>query len=174
MPDMKKLMVLLCALTLITLSPARAQESYTAYCGATPLFSLSYDDATYSLDTDSYLGTSGGGHTWLGMFYSSTYTIDCAADRYSDLALSDDSGSALSQLSAYLTSALSRDGGEMAETCRCGGMSFVIFSLGDGQSYYAAAPVQGYAVSFEIYNMRGGADEGALSTLKGFLKGISN
>lgn len=170
---MKKLMVLLCALMLVSLSPAKAQESYTAYCGAAKLFTLSYDSAAYSLDTNSYLGTSGGGHTWLGMFYSSSYTIDCAADKYGDLSLSDDSGSAASQLTAYLSSALAGEQAALVETCRCGGIPFAIFSLGGGQSYYAAAAIGGYAVSFEIYNMRGGVDEGALRALKAFLNGIS-
>jgi len=167
---MKKLMVLLCALTLITVSGARAQTDYTASCGGSRLLTVQYDENALQLDTESYLSSSRGSHTWLGMFYDGTYTIELSADRYSDLPADSDAN----QLSAYLCSALSQYQCAPLELYSAG-LPFVIFSLNGpmGQSYYAAALSNGYVVHFEIYNMRGGADGGALTALKALLNGVS-
>lgn len=167
---MKKMLVILCALTLITVSPAQAQTDFTAYCGATPVLSVTYDEGSLRLDTDSYLGSSRGGHQWLGMFYNSAYTVELAADQYRDLP----ADSSPEQLSAYLCAAMQGDGASPVEIYRGGSLSFAVISLSrpSGSSYYAAALSKGYVVYFEIYNLRGGVDASALSTLKALLNGV--
>lgn len=163
---MKKLLILLCLMALLA-PAALAENSYTARCGGTSVLSVRYDGGAFSLDTDSYLSSSRGNHTWLGMFYNGSYTIELAADRYDDLPA--DCG--VEQLSAYLCGLTQ---GTALETYSAG-LPFVILSLNgpSGQSYYAAAMSQGYVVHFEIYNFRGGADAGALGVLKQLLNGVS-
>ena len=165
---MKKLLVLICAMTLLTVSSACAQTDYTARCGGTPVLTVRYDEGSLRLDTDSYLGSSGGGHYWLGMFYNGTYTVELAADTYADLP----ADSSPEQLSAYLCAAMQGDNARAVEIYR-GGKTFAILALNrpTGSSYYAAALSQGYVVYFEIYNLRGGVDGSALSVLKGLLDG---
>ena len=52
---------------------------------------------------------------------------------------------------------------------------FLILSISApmGTVYYAAAPLGGYVVHFELYNMRGGVDASMLQVLKTLLNGIS-
>ena len=81
---MKKIVALLCILTLLCLSSALAEASFTASAGGARLLTVSYDEAAFRMDTDSYLSSSRGGHTWLAMFYNGGATIELAADRYDD------------------------------------------------------------------------------------------
>lgn len=164
---MKKLLSLFCMMTLLALPAALAEGSYTARCGGTAVLTVRYDDSAFSLDRDSYLSSSRGGHTWLGMFYNGSYTVELAADRYTDLPA--DCGT--DQLSAYLCGLL---GGSVVETYSAG-LPFVILSASGpfGPTYYAAAMNQGYAVHFEIYSYQGGAGPDALNVLKSLLNGVS-
>lgn len=166
---MKKLLVSLLALMLIPIA-AHAQTDFSAVCGGTPVLSVRYDESTLRLDTESYLGSSRGNHTWLGMFYSDAYTIELSADRYDDLPADSD----LNQLSLYLCSAMSGYQAQAVETYG-GALPFVILSLNGpmGPSYYAAALTHGYVVHFEIYNLRGGVDASCLNALKTLLSGVS-
>ena len=54
---MKKSVALLCILSLLLLSCALAEGSYTARVGGVPLLNVRYDESAFRLDTDSY-GTS--------------------------------------------------------------------------------------------------------------------
>jgi len=168
---MKKLLVLLCALTLMTVSPASAQTDYTACCGATPVLTVHYDGGQFHLDTESYLGSSRGGHTWLGLFYNDSCSIDLSADRYADLP----AGCSLEQMSDYLCQAMRPDQCAVLETWREGSVPFVIFSLNgpSGSSYLAATLSQGYVVHFEIFCPRGGVNADTLNTLKGLLRSVT-
>lgn len=163
----KQLMVLLCALTLLTVTPASAQTNYAAACGATTVLNVAYDENAFELDTESYLASSRGSHTWLGIFYNGSYTVELAADRCGDLPADSD----LNQLADYLCGALAQEQCQKIDTYG----AFAIFSLSGptGNSYYAATLSHGYVVHFEIYNMRGGVDASALSTLKKLLNGVS-
>ncbi|MBQ9300118.1 MAG: hypothetical protein IJ214_06360 [Clostridia bacterium] len=168
---MKKLLVLLCALTLAAVSAAHAQADFTALCGGQPIFTLQYDEKAFSLDTESYLGSSVGGHTWLGMLFDGSATVEFSADVYADLPADCDT----SRLADYLSGLLAGEQCAFLEQYTSPGqVPFVIFSLNGaaGQSYYAALLVQGYAVHFEIYNLRGGVGPEALATLKSLLDGV--
>lgn len=158
---MKKCAALLCILSILLLSPALAETSFTAQAGGVPLLTVRYDENAFRLDTDSYLSSSRGGHLWLAMFYNGSATVELAADRYDDLPAGGDLGSYLS----------AKWNGTAVEYYN-GFVPFVILSLSGptGQSYCAAAAVQGYVVHFEIFSY-GGAD--GLGTLKQLLSGVS-
>ena len=66
---MKKGLLLLCALALLVLSCAHAETEFVIPCGGQPALTLRYDENVYTLDRESYLSSSFGAHTWLGMFY---------------------------------------------------------------------------------------------------------
>lgn len=163
---MKKLLLVLCALIFLAFSCAQAQGNHTMYAGGAPLVSIAYDDSKYDLDTYSYLASSNGDHIWLGMFYGSSYTIDCAADKYGALSMSE--------LETRLSAELARDNAQLLETFNAGACSFLLYELcgSSGHSYYAATTVGSYAVHFEIYSMRG-IDISAMDALKAFLRGVS-
>lgn len=158
---MKKCVALLCILALFFLSSAVAESSYTAQVGGVPLLSVRYDESAFRLDTDSYLSSSRGNHTWLAMFYNGSATIELAADRYDDVSAAGD-------LASYLCA---KWNGSLVETT-AGPIPFVILSLSGptGQSYCAAALIQGYVVHFEIFSY--GGTEG-LTTLRQLLSGVS-
>ena len=168
---MKKLLVLLCLLTMITGSAAHAQADFTALCGGKPVLTLQYDENAFSLDTESYLSSSYGGHTWLGMLFNGSVTVELSADLYDGLA----ADCTLDQLADYLGAKLADEQCAYLERYTSpGNISFIIFSLNGaaGQSYYAALMAQGCAVHFEIYNLRGGVGPEALKTLKALLDGV--
>ena len=168
---MKKLLVLLCALMLLPVFAAHAQTEFTGVCGGVPVMTLQYDESAFSLDTGSYLSSSYGGHTWLGMLYNGGDTVEISADLYPGLA----AGSSLQQLADYLSTALAGEQcAYLGQYTAPSGAAFVLFSLNGsvGQSYYAALMSQGYVLHFEIYNLRGGAAPGALDTLKSLLNGV--
>ena len=158
---MKKSVALLCILSLLLLSCALAEGSYTARVGGVPLLNVRYDEGAFQLDTDSYLSSSRGNHTWLAMFYNGSASIELAADRYDDVGAADDLGK-------YLCA---KWNGTLVETTG-GSLPFVILSLNGptGQSYCAAALIQGYVVHFEIFSY--GGTEG-LNTLKQLLAGVN-
>ncbi|MBQ9196115.1 MAG: hypothetical protein IJ157_02640 [Clostridia bacterium] len=167
---MKKLLVLICALALAAL-PALAETAYTAQCGGKPLLTLRYDEKAFRLGTESYLGSSVGGHTWLGMFGSDGATVEFSADLYDDLP----ANCSAAQLADYLNGRLSDEHcAYLEQYVPQSKLPFVIFSLngGMGPSYYAAAVIRGYVVHFEIYNLRGGVNQDALTTLKTLLDGV--
>lgn len=158
---MKKIVALLCILTLLCLPSALAEASFTASAGGARLLTVSYDEAAFRVDTDSYLSSSRGGHTWLAMFYNGGATIELAADRY------DDAPADGSRLADYLCA---KWNGSLVETS-AGPVPFVILSLSGptGQSYCAAALIQGYVVHFEVFSY--GGTEG-LGTLRQLLGGV--
>ncbi len=169
---MKKRLLILCLLILLALRPACAETAYTAVCGSVPVLSLQYDETAFALDTESYLTSSFGAHTWLGMFYNGSCTVELSADWYPDLPAPGDPNA----LAQYLTGLLASAQGQWVETYTTPQFtSFVIFSLNGiyGPSYYAALLSQGYLVHFEIYNLRGGVDATALDTLKMLLNGTT-
>ena len=165
---MKKPILLLFFRILILAVPAHAQTSYQAACEGSVILTVSYDEALFRLDKDSYLGTNRNGHWWLGTFYNGTYAVDLCADRYNGLSES----SSLTDLAAYLCTLYSREGCTVLETSG-GSLPFVILTMNgqNGQSYYAAALIRGYAVSFEAYCMLGGRDNTGLEILKTLLQG---
>ena len=168
---MKKLLLLLCALALLCLPAAQAQTAYTAACYGVPVMTVVYDEAAFSLDTESYLGSTFGPHIWLGMFYNGSYTVEMAADLYNDLPANCDQN----QLSAYLQNLLGVGQCVPLEPFTgLGQVPFVIFSVNTpaGAAYYAATLVQGYVIHFEIYNLRGGVDANALGVLQGLLYNV--
>ena len=118
---MKKSVALLCILSLLLLSCALAEGSYTARVGGVPLLNVRYDDVGAADDLGKYL---------------------CA-----------------------------KWNGTLVETTG-GSLPFVILSLNGptGQSYCAAALIQGYVVHFEIFSY--GGTEG-LNTLKQLLAGVN-
>lgn len=159
---MKKLVALLCILTLFFFSSALAEGSFTARVGGVNLLTVRYDENAFRLDTDSYLSSSRGGHTWLAMFYNGSATIELAADRYDDLPTDS------SRLADYLCA---KWNGALTETTG-GPVPFVILTLNGptGTSYCAAALIQGYVVHFEVFSY--GGTEG-LSTLRQLIGGVS-
>ena len=159
---MKRCMALLCILALLLLSPALAENSFTARVGGVGLLTVRYDENAFRLDTDSYLSSSRGGHTWLAMFYNGSATIELAADRYDDLPADS------SRLADYLCA---KWNGSLTETF-AGAVPFVILTLNGptGTSYCAAALIQGYVVHFEVFSY--GGTEG-LSTLRQLIGGVS-
>lgn len=162
---MKRLLILFCVLLLTLPLSAHAQTEFAAVCNNRPLLSLQYDETAYSLDTESYLASSIGGHTWLGMLYSRAVTVELAADLYPDLpALCTPE-----QLSDFLCAHLVADQCAPLEIYTTPGLiPFAILSLNGvtGPSYYAAVISQGYVVYFELYNLLGGAVPQDLDTLK--------
>ena len=169
MKRMKKLLVLLCALILFTVS-AHAQTEYTAMCNGTPVLTLQYDEKGYALDTESYLSSSFGGHTWLGMFFNGSLTVELSADMFADQPDLRD----MDALAAYLTVKLADEQCTLLEQYVTAQYTpFALFSLNGptGPSYYAATLSHGYIVHFEIYNLRGGVGPDALATLKALLEG---
>ena len=166
---MKKPILLIFLLVLILAVPAHAQTSYQAVCEGSAILTVSYDEALFRLDKDSYLGTNRNSHWWLGTFYNGTYAVDLCADRYDGLSES----SSLSDLAAYLCTVYSREGCTVLETS-WGSFPFVILTMNsqNGQSYYAAALIRGYAVSFEVYCMLDGSDSTGLEILKTLLQGV--
>ena len=159
---MKKIVALLCILTLLCLSSALAEASFTASAGGARLLTVSYDETAFRVDTDSYLSSSRGGHAWLAMFYNGSATIELAADRYDDLPADS------SRLADYLCA---KWNGALTETAG-GPIPFVILTLNGptGTSYCAAALIQGYVVHFEVVSY--GGMEG-LSTLRQLIGGVS-
>ena len=166
---MKKQIMLIFFLILVLTAPAYAQTGYQAACEGKTILTVSYDEAAFRLDKDSYLGTNRNGHWWLGTFYNGIYAVDLCADRYDGLSES----SSLNDLASYLCTLYSREGCTVLETSG-GSIPFVILSMNgqNGQSYYAAALIHGYSVSFEIYSMLGGTDNTGLEILKTLLYGV--
>ncbi|MBQ7455611.1 MAG: hypothetical protein IJS53_04140 [Clostridia bacterium] len=168
---MKKLLPLLCALTLLFCSCAYAQQTeYTAFVPEGPLLTVSYDPAALRLDTESYLAANTPAHRWLGMFYDGEFTIEFAADRYEGYR----APATPEELAEAVCNAHMRDKAVLLEIWREGEVPFALLRLErpSGESYYAAAYVNGYVVYFEIYNLRGKVDDRALDLLKTLLGGV--
>ena len=165
---MKKAILLLCILCLMLPLSASAQSAMTIKLGGAS-WTLLYDETMFSLDTESYLASNRGQHKWFGNFYNGTCTIELAADRYDDLP----ADCSLFQLADYLSTATDFPCSVVEITSTP--VSFLILSISApmGTVYYAAAPLGGYVVHFELYNMRGGVDASMLQVLKTLLNGIS-
>ena len=165
---MKKVILLLCIICLMLPLCAQAQSAMTITLGGSS-WTLHYEETLFSLDNESYLASNRGQHRWFGNFYNGTCTIELAADRYDDLP----ADCSLFQLADYLCTAMEFPCTVLEITDAP--VPFLILSISSpmGNSYYAAAPLGGYVVHFELYNMRGGVDVSMPQVLKILLSGVN-
>jgi len=153
---MKKLATAVLVLLLIC-STAFAQGSYTQ----NGLFTLTYNDAVYRIDRETYRGSSRSGYDWLFMLYDGSCTVEVTLYSGQDAASGDTVSFVQSRLAAY--SPVQRG------SYNAGGVTFTLFRTSD--SCCAAASVGGRVVCFDLYSSL--PDDAAFNTLTGIISGFS-